>query len=75
MGWVLVLVSCVAATLGPVCTAEIRREMFVRQSDCAEAAVDAHDALRRSAEAEGVILLSLDTRCLVIGSALFEGAL
>jgi hypothetical protein len=49
--------------------------MFVRSSDCAEAAVEAHDALRRSAEAEGMILLSLDTRCLVVGSALFEGAL
>lgn len=75
MGWVLVLASCMAATLGPICTAEIRREMFARPTDCAEAAVLAHDALRHATEAEGGRLLALETRCLVVGPALFEGAL
>lgn len=75
MAWVLVVARCLAGAMGPLCTAEIHPELFARPTDCAEAAVVAHDALRHATEAEGGRLLALETRCLVVGPALFEGAL
>jgi len=64
--WLLVVASCIAGDPGPQCGSAISPAYYTAQEDCADAAVNYHDLLRRIAAANGQVVLVLDTRCLRI---------
>ena len=62
--WLLVVVSCIAGEAGPQCGSGISSVYYPGFEACEDAAVRSHDRMRAHAEAEGLTVLLLDTRCI-----------
>ena len=67
--WLLVIALCVSADAGPACSTAFLPVTHLVFQTCEDSAVLAHDALRAAADAAGVPVLVLDTRCLRVNPA------
>lgn len=61
--WLLIVSMCMLIGGAPACGSEIFPLVRQTFSACEDAAVLSHDHIRAAAEADNVIVLSLDTHC------------
>lgn len=61
--WVLIVSMCTLIGGVPACGSDIYPVAMRSFAECEDAAVSRHDQIRAVAEAENVIVLSLDTHC------------
>ena len=61
--WVLIVSMCMSIGGAPACVSEIYPTAMRTFAECEDAAVISHDQIRAAADAEKVIVLSLNTHC------------
>lgn len=61
--WVLIVSICMLIGEAPACGSESHPVAMRTFAECEDAAVLSHDHIRAAAEADNVIVLSLDTQC------------
>ena len=61
--WILIVSICMSIGGAPACGSEIYPVAMRTFAECEDAAVLTHDHIRAIADADGVTVLSLDTRC------------
>ena len=66
--WLLIVSMCMLIGGAPACGSEIFPLVTQTFSACEDAAVLSHDHIRAAAEADNVIVLSLDTHCVTTAS-------
>lgn len=66
--WLLVVASCIASDAGPQCGSGISPVYYPGFDACEDAAVRYHDHMRAHADAEGLTVLLLETRCIAFST-------
>ena len=61
--WVLIVSTCISIGGAPACGSDIFPSAMQTFSECEDAAVLTHDQIRAAADAENLIVLSLNTHC------------
>ena len=61
--WVLIVSMCTSVGGAPTCGSEIYNVAMRTFTECEDAAVLSHDHIRAAADADNVVVLSLDTHC------------
>ncbi|NRQ10071.1 hypothetical protein XMV208_000658 [Aliiroseovarius sp. xm-v-208] len=61
--WVLIVSICMSIGGAPACGSDIHPVAMRTFAECEDAAVLSHDHIRAAAEADNVIVLSLNTHC------------
>lgn len=61
--WVLIVSECISIGEAPACGSEIYPVALRTFSECEDAAVISHDHIRAAADADNIVVLSLDTHC------------
>ena len=62
--WVLIVSMCVSIGGAPACGSDIYPVALRTFAECEDAAVISHDHIRAAADADNIVVVSLDTHCL-----------
>ena len=63
MMWVLIVSMCMSIGEAPACVSEIYPVALRTFAECEDAAVISHDHIRAAADADNIVVVSLDTNC------------
>ena len=61
--WVLIISLCMSIGGAPACGSDIHSVAMRTFAECEDAAVISHDHIRAAADADNIVVLSLDTHC------------
>ena len=61
--WVLIVSMCTSISGAPACMSEIYPVAMRTFTECEDIAVIPHDNIRGAADADNIVVLSLDTHC------------
>ena len=61
--WVLIVSMCTLIGGVPACGSEIYPVAMRKFAECEDAAVISHDHIRAAADADNIVVVSLDTHC------------
>lgn len=61
--WVLIVSMCMSIGEAPACESEVYPVVLRTFAECEDAAVISHDHIRAAADADNIVVLSLDTHC------------
>ncbi|MBB06621.1 MAG: hypothetical protein CML03_14110 [Pseudooceanicola sp.] len=61
--WVLIVSMCMSIGEAPACVSEIYPVALRTFAECEDAAVISHDHIRAAADADNIVVVSLETHC------------
>lgn len=61
--WVLIVSMCLSISGVPACGSDIYPVAMRTFADCEDAAVISHDHIRAALDADNIVVLTLNTRC------------
>jgi hypothetical protein len=65
--WFLIVSLCMSIGGVPTCGSEIYPVAMRTFAECEDAAVISHDHIRAAADADNIVVLTLNTRCVTAG--------